>query len=276
MSSYTLGDHVRASASMSDSDDSKSNASSVSSARVAEACPCCKKEMQARVLFNHLRKLHPDYVKIMYGVWNDEQMDKLIADNAPFPIEWIETDDFEEETTRTLWGCLGCNNTFVTENKAVKHCNDKKCKKDHNANLRRIKKEEQQDKAERKKKVMTDRQKWLARTPEQIRKCILNEVYHYTHALSVASAKIARFLSAMNYERPQDFIFFLKSDHAYFVDDKRAMEKHEYAVEEELTMWQRKYEDILPLLWTETEIVTHEAYDEIEKAIHHRAPVCKY
>jgi hypothetical protein len=275
MASYSLGDHVRASASMFDSDDSKSNASTISSARIAEACPCCKKELQARYMFNHLRKLHPEYVKGLYGVWNDEQMDRLIAENAPFPVEWIEIDDFEEETTRTMWGCLGCNNTFTVEHKAVKHCQDTKCKKDHHANLRRIKKEEQQDKAARKKKVMTDREKWCARTPSQIHTCIQHELSHYDKALTMAGNKIVKFLHAMKHERPQDYMY-LPSFHVRMEEDKKFMERQETEVFLELHKWIHKYEDILPLLWAETEIVTHEAYEEIEKAIRHRSPICKY
>lgn len=263
---YTLNDHVRRS-NMSDSDDSKSNTSSVSSARETEPCPCCKKEMQNRVLFNHLRKFHPEYVKGMYGVWKDDQMNELIADNLPFPIEWSVKDDFDEDVVKTLWGCLGCNNTYTTENNARKHCNGK-CKKDHNANLRRIKKEEQQDKEKRDKKISDARYRWLNRTAQQVYACIQQDKAYYDKKWNEAGSTIARYLHLLNHENPKDYIY-LPSACPAFEDDKKKMELLERSIDKENTRWKRMYEDILPVLWCATEVVSHSAYEALEKLVNH-------
>lgn len=265
MASYTINDHVQSYDSNNDSDDTKSNSSSVSSARIAETCPCCKKEIQARVMFNHIRKLHPDYLKSMYGVWKDDQLNELIKYNAPFPIEWTMKDDFDEDVNKTLWGCLGCNNTFTTEHNATKHCLGK-CKKDHNANLRRIKKEEQQDKEKRDKKMSEGRLKWLNRTPIQILSCIQQDVDFYNKKWTEVSQKVVRYLCVMNYENQKDFIF-LPMMNPIFEDDKKKMEQKELESDREIIKWKRLYEDILPLFWGATHIISHSTYEEIEKKI---------
>lgn len=266
MASYSLNDHVRRS-NYSDSDDSKSNTSSISSARQDDRCPCCEKDMQNRFMFNHLRKFHPEYVKGMYGVWKPEQMNELIAENLPFPIEWVVKDDFDDDITKTLWGCLGCNNTYTTKQNAKKHC-DGKCKKDHNANLRRIKKEEQMDKEKRDKKMSDARYRWLQRTAQQVYACILQDVNYYDKKWTDAGNKISRYLHTLGYENARDYIYFPEPTPA-FVDDKKKMEFVEDQMSRTHTKWKRMYEDILNVLWCETEVVSHNAYDELEKLIKH-------
>ena len=264
--SYTLNDHVRRS-NNSDSDDSRSNTSAVSSERGVDSCPCCGKEMQNRVVFNHLRKFHPEFVKGMYGVWKPEQMDELIADNLPFPIEWVVKDDFDDETTKTLWGCLGCNNTYTTEHNAKKHCGGK-CKKDHNANLRRIKKEEQIDREKQIKKMSDARTKWLNRTPRQIYDCMKIDNEYYDKKYNTMWMKISRYLTALNVENIQDYVYIPISC-PVFEDDKKKMELLERQYDKELTKWQRKYEDILPVLWVATDVISHTTYEDIEKTLRH-------
>lgn len=267
MASYTLNDHIRNSSNaMTDSDDSKSNTSTASSDRVAEACPCCHKEVQPRVMFNHLRKLHPEYVKSMYGVWKDDQMDELIKTNAPFPIEWVVKDDFDEDVTKTMWGCLGCNNTFVTEYKAQKHCSQVKCKKDHNAQLRRIKKEEQQDKAKREEKVSAERKRWINRSAKQVHMCIQQDVAFFDKKWMEIGTKVSRYLHTLKYENARDYIFF-PTPCPEFEDDKKKMEALEIRLDKESTKWKRMYEDILPVLWSATELISHTAYEELEKML---------
>lgn len=264
MASYTLNEHVRRS-NTSDSDDSKSNASTVSSERMAEACPCCQKEIQPRFMFNHMRKLHPEFVKGMYGVWKDEQMDELIKWNAPFPIEWVTKDDFDEEVAKTLWGCLGCNNTYTTQHNAMKHCNGK-CKKDHNAQLRRIKKEEQQDKEKREKKMNTERARWLNRTPQQIFACIQQDIAYYDKKWAEVSMKVSRYLVAIEHENTQNYIY-VSTMKPVLEDDKKKMEQQEHEINKEIVKWRRLYEDILPVFWGETEKISHSAYEDVEKMI---------
>lgn len=269
----TLAQHIRQS--NYDSDDSKSNVSSVSSVRIAQACPCCKKEIQARFMFNHLRKLHPEFVKGMYGVWKEDQMDELIKYNRPFPVEWTTKDDFDDDVSITLWGCLGCNNTYTTENNANKHCQGK-CKKEHNVNLRKIKKEEQQDREKHLKKLSAERQRWLSRTPAQIYSCIQQDIAYHTKKWVEVGSRISRYLSAIKHDAPQEYIFFCIPCDA-FEDDKKKMEALERQVEKEATRWKRMYEDILPVLWSATDIVSHTEYEELEKMIrHYQDYECKF
>ena len=259
----TLAQHIQ----QNDSDDCKSNVSSVSSVRIAQTCPCCKKDVQARFMFNHLRKLHPEFVKSMYGVWKDNEMDELIKTNAPFPVEWTSKDDFDDDIVTTMWGCLGCNNTYTTIQNATKHCNGK-CKKEHNGGLKRIKKEEQMDREKHLKMLSTTRQRWLNRTPAQIYSCIQYDIAYHTKKWIEVGSKVSRFLAAMKHEAPQDYIFFCITG-GEFEDDKKKMEALECQVNKETTMWGRKYEDVLPLLWADTTVVSHTEYEALEKLIKH-------
>lgn len=218
-------------------------------------------------MFNHLRKFHSEFVKGMYGVWKDDQFNELIVENLPFPIEFMVKDDFDDDVPKTLWGCLGCNNTYTTENNAKKHCNGK-CKKDHNANLRRIKKEEQMDKEKRDKKMSETRTRWLNRTAHQVFACILQDIDYYDKKWMDVGSKIARYLHTMNHENPKDYIYF-PAPPPTFEDDKKKMELLEVRLDKEYTKWKRMYEDALPLLWSATDIVSHTAYEELEKSIKH-------
>jgi hypothetical protein len=274
MSALTLNEYVRQT--KNDSDDCKSTTSTISSARVDEACPCCQKEMQNRFIFNHLRKLHPEFVKGMYAVWKDDQMDELIKYNAPFPIEWTVKDDFDDDVTKMLWGCLGCNNTFTTQHNAMKHCLGK-CKKEHNANLRRIKKEEQQDKAKREEKISADRKRWINRTPQQIFSCIQQDQEYFTNKWRSASEKVMRYLYLLKYEDCERYKYmFVNLPSIDFVDDKKNMELQEKRLDKDIIMWRREFQDILPVLWNATDTVSHSDYDELEKLINIGFPDYKF
>lgn len=250
-----------------DSDDSKSVASTSSAARANKSCPCCTKEVQARVMFNHLRTFHPEFLKGMYGVWRPEQLDKLIESNEPFPVEWTEKDDFDDDITITMYGCLGCNNTYTTEHNAKKHCQGK-CNEKHNKNLCKIKKEEQQDKEKHDAKLSAERKRWMNRTPAQIHSCIQQNIDYYNEKWTKVGSKVSRYLCVLNHERPQDYIFF-DVPYVDFEDDKKKMEKLEDKVHVEFTKWKRKYEDILPVLWGATDVVSHSDYEVLEKLVMH-------
>ena len=261
----TLNEHVKQFTSVSGSDDSKSTVSSTSSARLAEKCPCCAKEFQARVMFNHLRKLHPEYVKTLYGALKPEEMDELIKYTAPFPIDWEIMDDFDEPICKSLWGCLACNSTFTTQHNAQKHCLGK-CKNDHNAHLRRIKKEEQQEKEKKMKKISDVRLRWINRSPAQIFACIQHNVTYYEKKFTSVSQKVVGYLCTMKHEMMPDHVFFPFTN-IMFVDDKKQMEELETTILKEINAWQTTYNDILPELYHATHIVSHSAYDELYKLI---------
>jgi hypothetical protein len=176
-------------------------------------------------------------------------------------------DDFDDDVPKTLWGCLGCNNTYTTEQNAKKHCNGK-CKKDHNANLRRIKKEEQQDKEKRDKKMSDARYRWLNRTAQQVFACIQQDVNYYDKKWQDAGTKISRYLHTLKHANARDYVYF-PAPTPVFEDDKKKMELLEDQLSRGYTKWKRMYEDTLPMLWCETEVVSHSAYEELEKLIMH-------
>jgi hypothetical protein len=70
----------------------------------------------------------------------------------------------------------------------------------------------------------------------------------------------------MNYENPRDYIFS-STICPVFEDDKKKMELQERQIDKEFIKWKRLYQDILPLLWVETGIVSHSSYEELEKLI---------
>jgi hypothetical protein len=147
---------------------SESIASTMSQARIAIDCPCCQKELQSRNMFNHIRKIHPDYFPSTYLVWKDDQFQDLIDDAKPLPVEWFIKNDFDEEQPVKIWGCLGCNNTFTTEHKAHAHTSNKKCKAAHIKEIKKLQKEEQKERKKRQEENTSLRQKFLNRSNEDI------------------------------------------------------------------------------------------------------------
>ncbi|NCV90966.1 MAG: hypothetical protein EBW19_12475, partial [Betaproteobacteria bacterium] len=65
---------------------------------------------------------------------------------------------------------------------------------------------------------------------------------------------------------PWDYIYNFSTE-LVFAEDKNKMEEQEKKIDKELTRWKRKYEDILPMLWGATDIISHADYDAIEKLI---------
>ena len=252
------------------SDDALSTSSTMSMARVVEVCPACKKELQARAMFNHLRKIHPDHLKGMYCLYKEDKLDELIKANAPMPVEWRVMDDFDEEVDRILWGCLACNNTYTTEQTAQKHCNGK-CKKDHNAQLKRIKKEEQQEKEQREKKIGKERLRWTNRTPQQIHSCIQQIITYYNKKWGTASPKIVQFMQKMIrvYNRTYDCdkYVFTPIPLPAFEDNKENMLKKEYQIGDDMENYYRLYKESLRLFWGDHTIVSDAEYVSLENNI---------
>ena len=254
-----------------DDDDSKSVTSTMSLARSKEKCPCCNKELQARAMFNHIRKMHPDYLKTMYRVWEPAQFDNLIKTSAPIPIDWDIIDDFEETVHKVLFGCLACDNTFTTEQNGKRHCNTVKCKTKHIEELKRIKKEEQQEKKQAEKKFSKERLRWIDRTPQQIYSCIQQQIVFNNKKWELVSAKVIEYLQIMNrkYNRTYDcdeYVFTPTSLPA-FENNKVNMEKEERRIDRDENRLQCHYIDVLRLFWTEHQIVSDAEYDKLERCI---------
>lgn len=81
------------------------------------ACPCCKKEVASRSIFNHLKTKHVGYFQ--------QQTTKLWLQEAqkgkPLKVFWSIKNDFDEEELIVLFGCLASGKTFNLEHKAITH-----------------------------------------------------------------------------------------------------------------------------------------------------------
>lgn len=255
--------------SVNESDDSKSTTSTMSASVRPEICPCCKKQLQARAMFNHMRKFHPDYIKSLYSVWG-KKLDEMITTNAPMPIDWTVKDDFDEEELRTVWGCLACDNTFTTEQNAKKHCNAK-CKKDHNAELKRFKKEDEKERKESEKKMGKERLRWINRTPQQIYMCIQQEITFHNKKWVNVSAKVVQFMQSMNriYNETYDYdkYVFTAIPLPAFENNKENMQKEERRIDREISNWIHLYKDSLRTFWGDHQIVSDAEYESLEKNI---------
>lgn len=136
---------------MSDASSVCSSHSMTSVSLTKMSCPYCAKDLQIRAMFNHIRKIHPEEIlKSTNRRWIEDA-----EAGKPFRLCWESTNDFDEVDYTTLYACLGTNKTFTTELGARQHfTKDKKALKEHNAELKALKKQFQSfKKAEAKKKV---------------------------------------------------------------------------------------------------------------------------
>lgn len=154
--------------SIQDSTDNDSTSSRVSMAKIPLECPSCKKEIQARGMFNHIIKFHPDYFKASMKVWDENRLEELIDNKFALPIEWEFQNDFDETEFKNIWGCLACNSTFTVEHKGNYHCSQAKCKAKHISELKKLIKEEKKEKEKKLKTLNTSRSKWENRTAQAI------------------------------------------------------------------------------------------------------------
>jgi len=115
---------------------SSHSATSISNCKME--CPTCHKEIQVRVMFNHIRKLHPDEL-----LRNTTQSWIADAENGkPLRVWWSKLNDFDEEEETVIFACLSTNKTFTNEAKAMQHFQkDKAALKEHNKQLKQLKKD---------------------------------------------------------------------------------------------------------------------------------------
>jgi hypothetical protein len=101
-------------------------------------CPFCIKDLQARAMFGHIRKFHNDeLLKSTSRRWITEA-----ETGEPLRVFWSKKNDFDEDEDTVLYVCLASNKTFVSEHKANEHfAKDKTAKKEHNKQLKQLKKE---------------------------------------------------------------------------------------------------------------------------------------
>jgi len=89
-------------------------------------------------MFSHIRKFHHDeLLKSTSRRWITD------AENGkPLRVFWTKKNDFDEEEETVLYVCLSTEKTFVTELRAQQHfAKDKAALKDHNKQLKQLKKD---------------------------------------------------------------------------------------------------------------------------------------
>lgn len=116
-------------------------------------CPYCAKELQVRGMFSHIRKFHnEELLKNTSQRWIDDAMT-----GQPLRVWWSMKNDFDEEVETVIYVCLSSNKTFTSQPKAMEHFKkDKAALKEHNKQLKELKKlYTQHRKEETKKKKVT-------------------------------------------------------------------------------------------------------------------------
>lgn len=120
------------------SDDNLSTTSTNSISRALVECPECKKEMQQRVMFNHIRKVHPNRFEMNMMADTDEDLIALKVSHCAIPFKWTILNDFDEKEDHVVFGCLACNSTFAGVSQGLNHCKKDKCKKKHSEEIDKI------------------------------------------------------------------------------------------------------------------------------------------
>ena len=155
-------------------DDTGSTSSTASAARLVRQCPFCPKELQTRSLFKHIRTTHPYQMSMCADAHKIDEMKYIMEKSTAFPFSFFLKNDFDEEEEHKIYGCFGCNNTFVTECKANTHCQKKTCSAKHKQAIKDMIKDE----TERlKKKSKLPKKK----TAEQLRYDIILIMRRYKH-----------------------------------------------------------------------------------------------
>ena len=160
-------------------DDTGSTSSTASAARVVRQCPFCTKELQTRSMFKHIRLTHPYQMTMCADAHKVEEMKFIMEESTAFPFSFFLKNDFDEEEEHKIYGCFGCNNTFVTECKANTHCQKKTCSAKHKKAIKDMMKEEME---RLKKKSRLPKRK----TVEQFRDLLILEMRRYKHVQHVS------------------------------------------------------------------------------------------
>lgn len=245
--------------------------STTSKDRVALECPECKKELQSRNMFNHIRKLHPEYFKMMYKVWKADDLQELIDECRPFPMEWTYKNDFDEDEFVNIWGCLACNSTFTQEKSSscLTHCKKAKCKKEHIKALKAIKKEEEKDLAARNKKATDKRTKWLNRTPEQVfddTRIFLT--YYKAKYLTKLYDEFKNYYTKLDGKEEADkCLLFDYNWDIKLTSDKNEMVEQELRIEKQVAIIRGIYINILKKLYNAPTIVCDDVYINLDRAV---------
>lgn len=169
-----------------DVDDKQSTSSSTSATHVSKQCPHCSKELQLRVMFNHIRKKHPYEFMMCMDVFEERKVFELIACGSAFPFTFSLKNDFDEEEEIKIFGCLACNNTFTHEARANGHCFKAKCKAKHCKAVKDLFKQNEDDKNTNKANKDKKKKNRIQRSKDKLIADIMLWMRRYLHLCECA------------------------------------------------------------------------------------------
>jgi hypothetical protein len=80
-------------------------------------CPCCKNLLTVKNIFKHLQVKH-------HGYFHQQTTKKWLEEaqlGKPLKVFWNKTNDFGEEETIVIFGCISSGKTFTTESRGIIH-----------------------------------------------------------------------------------------------------------------------------------------------------------
>lgn len=251
-------------------DDTSSVMSSISITNMKVECPECKKELQNRSMFKHIRLFHPEYFSSQFKVYKEADFKELVTKCRPFPVEWEYKNDFDETESKTIYGCLGCNNTFTVEAKAAVHCQVAKCKKDHIKGLKDYMKQEQKERDSRKKMESDTRYKYNNRKACEIFNDTKIILEHYINTFTNKDLinDFVKYLDKIDQDKNNEGIFSFN----YCFDiklstDKNEMESQENYIWKLIETMTNTYKDALKIFYQHPSIIGDELYDRLHKQV---------
>jgi hypothetical protein len=166
-------------------EDAKSTSSSVSATHAVKKCSFCDKELQLRVMFNHIRKKHPYEFMMSMSLFDEAEIKDTITCGAAFPFSFDLMNDFDEAEEVKIFGCLACNNTFTHQSRANGHCSKDKCKKKHIAGIKSLIKQNEDDKKKAKAKAKAKKEK--VKSIDELSESLILWQRRYLHLIDICT-----------------------------------------------------------------------------------------
>jgi hypothetical protein len=132
--------------------------------------------------------------------WKEEDMNAYLVSAEAYPFDYTTTNDFDETETNTIYGCLGCNNTFTNQARANGHTTNKKCKANHIKGIKQMIKDEKESNKKKAKKQPK------IKTVPQMKEMIELNMRRYKHLCQVSQELQDLYRSHLDNKRPYEFI----------------------------------------------------------------------
>lgn len=156
-------------------------------------CPHCPKAFQIRSIFKHIRQFH-------YKEFLDMTCEKWITDaeeGEPLKIMWEGEDDHGEPELKTYWVCLSSYKTFMMLPRATAYfMNHKKEAKEHDVALKKLKKDYEKAKLQKKKEIADHPavkafREAKARNTPHLARCLWRSILYYSRGAKMLLNRVA-------------------------------------------------------------------------------------